>query len=1018
MKYFYNILFFLLLCLACSVDGQSDNFIFERFTQEDGLSGNAVYSIIQDKSGLLWIGTDKGLCSYDGYRFKEINVSANDITYGYKSPTVTDLFVDLQGNIRFKNSNFQYVYDKVSTPKVDLKLRLGISADEKRSILQIKSGRNGEIWAFYYDRTIGRYDFESRIFQNFTLGQSMHFEKLSKMPIRYLDKQGNIWIVDDFDNLYKGSFNERGELSWLLVNSEENLKSFQFIEDNQGNLYAYRSKIMRYDPITNQFKSFLSHTALRGQEIDLIKSLAVHDNQFIIVSYEDKIVLFDNADKEFQLVSDELSTQIEVICYGSTGTIWLGTSDGLIELSTRYKWNYLLHNSNSRTSSRQEATCILEDQQNNIWIGTKSESIYKFDKKLQRKDYYIGTPISAILEDYKGTIWVTSGNIGTHRLYYFDESADTFAISIHSKKNFDFQSLSLTNQGEIISGGKGALMLIKGVDFRNDQLKIDSCVNLTIPLEYTQVNPIIQDRNDDYWMAVNGSQTVLYHYDTKDATYSCYPIFSKTSVNEYVYALEEVGSTTLWLGTSVGLIEFDKFTKKVLNHYTTGNGLSTNNICGLLKDANENLWISTRRGLTYLNVTTREINNFSYTEKLAIETFHDQTSFKNIETGQMYFGGNNGIVYFHPDSLLNFIQNSSLPQVIISQFNVFGEALERSRPIYEIDSIQLNQGENYIDIQYLVPHPGNSNCSYRHRLVGYEENWIYHTDPQLVSYSNLSPGDYQFQVQAKSFNNHWEENSRMLNISIPPFFWQTFWFRLALFAIISSIIAAAIYLRFRFLRLEKEAQEKELQRKTAMLQALSSQMNPHFLYNSLNSINNFIAHKDPRKANEYLGDFATLMRMILNHSKMEKISLTKELECLQLYLKLEHLRAAEKFDYTFNVDTSLDTGKIFVPPMVIQPFVENAIWHGLHHKTQKGSLDLTISRDNGHIVCHVIDDGIGIRRSQEMQKGSTRKSTGIENVRERLRILNGIDREGLKVEVKERPIEGTHVEIVIAGDER
>ncbi|MFK7936167.1 MAG: two-component regulator propeller domain-containing protein [Saprospiraceae bacterium] len=1014
--YIYLFLQFFIIGLTA----QSDNFIFQRYTQENGLPSNAIYSLVQDSSGFLWIGTDKGLCRYDGYNFQEVNVSSNDITYGYKSPKVTDVFIDKVGDVRFRNGDFHYVYDKVNQPTVDLNLRIGRNEERKRNTLQIKTSRNGEVWLFDYSGKLSRYNLQDRTFADFQTSDAMHFKSLSKVSIRYLDRSGNIWVVDDFDNLYKGSFNNYGGLDWLLVTGDDELQRYQFAEDESGNLYAYRSQILKYNPTTNRFETLLNNEQIRAQEINLVKSLVVNENQFFIVGYDDQVLLYNQRTRDFQVIVDDLSTPIQAMIYTQTGTLWLGTADGLVELSQRFAWKYLLHNSNSRTSGRQEVTAITVDKKGYTWLGTKSESLYRIDRRGRIDGYYFGVPVESLAEDKRGNLWASSGNLSKRSLYQYQRRPDTFAVvvpdtQVVANERFNFRSLTIDQNDEIISGGRGRFATYDPTNENFKIIPLDSCAALSFPLNFSEINPIIQDRFGDYWLGVNGTNSLLYRYQPITGQFDCFEIFAKTALNEDIYSIVETGTSTLWIGTSNGLFEFDKLTQRILNKYTTAQGLPTNNICSILKDASEDLWMSTRRGLTYFDLATREISNFSYSEKLEIETFYHQTAYRHSNTGDLFFGGNNGVVQFHPDSLLNFIENTTLPKVIISDVGVLGEPVRRDVPVYEKDSLLLERGENYLDFTYFVPLPGNINCTYRHRLTGFEKDWMYHAEAKPVSYSDLPPGTYQFEVQTQSFNNDWEQNSRELTIVIPPYFWQTFWFKLILGAFIFSTIALAIYLRIRFYKLESEAQEKENQRKTAMLQALSSQMNPHFLYNSLNSINNFIASKDPRRANEYLGDFATLMRMILNHSKMEKISLTKELECLELYLKLEHLRAAHKFDFSINVDNSIDTGKVFVPPMVVQPFVENAIWHGLHHKEVKGHLDLNINREGKQVVCQVIDDGIGIKKAQEMQRESKYKSTGIENVRERLRILNNIKNDGLKVEVKERVTGGVMVEIVLAA---
>ena len=165
------------------------------------------------------------------------------------------------------------------------------------------------------------------------------------------------------------------------------------------------------------------------------------------------------------------------------------------------------------------------------------------------------------------------------------------------------------------------------------------------------------------------------------------------------------------------------------------------------------------------------------------------------------------------------------------------------------------------------------------------------------------------------------------------------------------------------------------------LKSLRSQMNPHFIFNALNSVNSFIAKNDERSANRYLSDFSMLMRAVLENSEEDFIPLSKELELLELYVKLEHSRFSEKFDYHIQVDEQLNREAFLIPPMLLQPFVENAIWHGLRYKENKGSLEITFNQmDADHLQISITDDGIGRKQSAELktrhQKNQNSKGLG------------------------------------------
>ncbi|MCI4668573.1 MAG: histidine kinase [Bacteroidia bacterium] len=177
------------------------------------------------------------------------------------------------------------------------------------------------------------------------------------------------------------------------------------------------------------------------------------------------------------------------------------------------------------------------------------------------------------------------------------------------------------------------------------------------------------------------------------------------------------------------------------------------------------------------------------------------------------------------------------------------------------------------------------------------------------------------------------------------------------------------------------------------LKSLRSQMNPHFIFNSLNSINGFIARHDDRTANKYLSDFARLMRTVLDHSQQDFVSLATEVEVLKLYVKLEHFRFGDKFDYELQIDENLDVDKLKIPPMLIQPYIENAIWHGLRYKPEKGELFISIHEEGEkRLIINILDNGIGRQQSALMKTKNQKshKSTGLKNTSQRLDIIKDL----------------------------
>ena len=209
-------------------------------------------------------------------------------------------------------------------------------------------------------------------------------------------------------------------------------------------------------------------------------------------------------------------------------------------------------------------------------------------------------------------------------------------------------------------------------------------------------------------------------------------------------------------------------------------------------------------------------------------------------------------------------------------------------------------------------------------------------------------------------------------------------------------------------------QRKRIANQLLALKSLRSQMNPHFIFNALNSVNHYISKQDERAANKYLSDFSKLMRSVLENSQEDFISLAEEIDILKLYLKLEHNRFSEKFDYEFTLDESLNKEQIQIPPMLVQPYVENAIWHGLRYRENKGFLSVKINKEQQQVFIEIEDNGIGRKRSRALKTINQQKneSTGMNNIEHRVEIINRMYATNINAKVIDLPDDsGTRIEL-------
>ncbi len=216
-----------------------------------------------------------------------------------------------------------------------------------------------------------------------------------------------------------------------------------------------------------------------------------------------------------------------------------------------------------------------------------------------------------------------------------------------------------------------------------------------------------------------------------------------------------------------------------------------------------------------------------------------------------------------------------------------------------------------------------------------------------------------------------------------------------------SLLLLASLVSFYFIMRNVKAKRKA--NALLLLKSLRTQMNPHFIFNALNSVNNYISKNDEKAANKFLANFSRLMRMVLDYSQKDFISFEEEMQLIELYLKLEHARFRDKFDYKLENNTTIDYSDIEIPPMLIQPFIENAVWHGLRYKTEKGHLQVTIKTNDKYLNITIQDNGIGREKSKTLKTRNQKKykSTGLKNVDKRIALINEIYTKNYEIQVKD-----------------
>jgi hypothetical protein len=350
------------------------------------------------------------------------------------------------------------------------------------------------------------------------------------------------------------------------------------------------------------------------------------------------------------------------------------------------------------------------------------------------------------------------------------------------------------------------------------------------------------------------------------------------------------------------------------------------------------------------------------------------------------------IVCFYPQKLMS--SKTHAPTTLIENVKLNFKQTDWSQyadslyGIFQLPGhLKLSYNQNNLSIYFRgVSSSGTAGVEYSYKLTPLYSSWSSSTQENFVSFSNLPDGKYLFQARARLSSTEWSEPVSF-NFEIRKPFWEAWWFRL----LIVVTAAALIVFIFRYrLHQVKEKNEMQKQMHELKIKAFKLQMNPHFVHNALNSIQSLVLNNNNNQASIYINKFAKLLRQVLENSDQGLISLNKELYSLQLYVDLEKLRMNLDIGYTVVADESIEGSEIKIPPLILQPFVENALWHGLSRKEGNKKILLNITTKPGWIICEITDNGIGRKKAAEFYETfpEGHLSKAIHIIRQRLADFN------------------------------
>jgi anti-sigma regulatory factor (Ser/Thr protein kinase) len=438
---------------------------------------------------------------------------------------------------------------------------------------------------------------------------------------------------------------------------------------------------------------------------------------------------------------------------------------------------------------------------------------------------------------------------------------------------------------------------------------------------------------------------------------------------------------------------------KLVKSITTRDGLSSN-ICKKLFVEGTNAWVVTGKGISKIGFQTgkAEVNNYNTENGLLSNEINDIY----VENDTAYIASNSGLTIFR-EAIEP--EKTSIPPVLIRSVSVNNQPSTFER-IKNLSHLENNVSVTFICMDYANP----KQVIYSYR-TNQKEPWI-ETDEQTIEFSSLKPGKYNLEIRAKSMYTGWTKPTRIhLNVDEP--LWMRWWF-IALAAVSATFLLFLIM--HRYYRLKQIEEEEKLLTKTRLIsleqQALQAMMNPHFIFNVMNSIQYFINTKDNTMANQVLTGFARLIRKNLDICNKSYISIEEEITYLGLYLSLEKLRFGEKMSYSINTNTDIDLADTYIPSMLLQPYVENAIWHGIMPMNDPGEIRLDIISAGHNLVLTIRDNGVGIDESLK-SKSSDHISRGMQLTQQRIGLMNKFSKNTISISVSQQTSGGTIVTVKV-----
>jgi ligand-binding sensor domain-containing protein len=1003
MRCLQSIIFFLFSFVASA---QSIEKRIRFFSTQQGLSNKYVNCLAKDDRGFLWIGTAEGLNRFDGKNFLNLFSTPDDIN-SLTGNVVYDVLPYQPGQLLIATNNGLSVFNTYSNRFENDKIKI-VSLQKKANILvrSLFKDKEGHI----YVNHSGKIDVFSDSLVFLYCLNDLPWGRFMKGIIinsgRWLqDKKGRIWMGSDnmgihiIDAPKRQVYNRMNNPFNYPIFHYNVIRSIFYNDEKEWVFYSgYGTGLVKYD-LKKDKATFQAFNIPYPGELRNINAIVEYEHRLICsgsysaYSANPETMEYENIDNGFYGIPPG-SFKDGTALFRDDENIWMGTqtnglvqlpigespvvqirlpftitdysnyctgiaradnglfyfsynADGLVEMDPQ-TFSVIWHKNSTGNILSSTLSRICEDGKKRLWVGT-SDGIFEFDKKSKQFKRPSWHPpalqksiIHYLFSDSKGNVWISYGDDIRYSIGFYDVKTEKLAVFENYKANsiifFDTAS---------------------------------------------RISRITEDDRGKIWF-ISIKKGGIASYDPVTARWQSYPKSEKGKRLGEVTGLSAIAVTgnNVWTGnnTGLGLVRYD-FESDSIFSIARKEGLSSENMLAISKGKKDRLFLATPAGIHLLNTSNNEIHPL-VTKNENIDWSYAYIQYYDSISNRLFYGLGDRLVVIKNDV---WGEKKMLPPTYINKIKI--DNTDFPLPVTD-KPINLKYFQKNISIDFATPNfSEDDEINYSYLLEGADNTWNMSSEIATANFSSLSPGSYTFKVKAKMQSGEWGAVNE-IRFNIRPPFWHTMWFLLPSVVLIAGLIFWLVRRRIKTIRHEAELKQKITE---AEMNALRVQMNPHFIFNCLNAIDNLIQTNQKDKATTYLARFAKLIRLVLDSSKNNVVPFQKDYETLQLYLQMEQFRCDNKFEYQLTADPDLQYSDYKVPPLIVQPFVENAIHHGLLNKQQgPRKLLLFAALEKNCIKYTITDNGVGRARAQQIKEMNKpeHQSYGLNITRERIQLHN------------------------------